>query len=215
MQVKLRKWEKPLLLAQVIKHRSDDTFTPTLKTRQNQKALQKSAFKAIENRYVGKVGRALAQGLDAESCNEAGYSLLTWAVKHRAWVPLVLALVQPKVPLEGGIFKLGSIQGVDVNKPDARGYTALHEAAMNGDTIESEILLRAGADPYIKTPDGMDFFELLYSAPRYGGKFPSNGLLAVDTAEVEDLKQWYDTLAMRFAVNSAFDEMDWDADGEA
>ncbi len=45
-------------------------------------------------------------------------------------------------------------RGVDLNEPDARGWTLLHEAARKGDAARAANLVAAGADPDARTPEG-------------------------------------------------------------
>lgn len=61
----------------------------------------------------------------------------------------------------GGSKSLGAIRtllayGADVNATQHGGYTALHAAAQNGDRAMVDLLLARGADPAMRSTDGMN-----------------------------------------------------------
>jgi uncharacterized protein len=51
-------------------------------------------------------------------------------------------------------------RGAEVDARMSEGATALHEAALNGDTVSVRMLLDAGADPSLKMPNGKTALEL-------------------------------------------------------
>jgi len=54
--------------------------------------------------------------------------------------------------------------GANVNARMSEGYTALHEAAFNGDVVSIRMLLAAGADPSLRVPDGRTAVDLARAA---------------------------------------------------
>jgi ankyrin repeat protein len=54
--------------------------------------------------------------------------------------------------------------GADPDAKQGGGYTALHEAAMNGRAQMAQVLLGAGADPTIRADDGRDASDLARDA---------------------------------------------------
>lgn len=64
--------------------------------------------------------------------------------------PLHAALVRPDAELIGMLLAAG----VEVDAPQAGGYTALHSAHRRGDAAVIELLMAAGADPTRRADDG-------------------------------------------------------------
>jgi ankyrin repeat protein len=72
--------------------------------------------------------------------------------------------------------------GADVNKAQWNGLTALTESVRYGHRECVELLVKAGADPWHKGPDGNDSFELARKTER-------NDILAIlDTARRSEVK---------------------------
>ena len=90
------------------------------------------------------VEQLLAQGADPNSQSDN-------AMKVRA---LHSVLARPRSPGATRIARVLLEAGADPNAQQDGGYTALHQAAMNGQAKIVDLLIEHGADPGVKADDG-------------------------------------------------------------
>jgi len=128
----------------VAKYKNDTTrykFTESV----NNKLTAKELFISIENTVngIGYIQPWLNEGGDIDVVDD-GWTLITLAANNN-WCSMIVFLLS---------------QGADINSTNYNGNTAL---MLNDDYRVTEILLRDGADPYIRNKQGKDFLEIMNS----------------------------------------------------
>ena len=103
-------------------------------------------FDYIKNGDLESVKKLVKSGLNIETKNFGGFSLLNYSVYY------------DKID----IFKYLLSKGVDVNSKNYRNVTPLHNSVLVSDLEIIKLLLEHGADPYMKDIDGniaMDYVK--------------------------------------------------------
>ncbi|MFA5104252.1 MAG: ankyrin repeat domain-containing protein [Candidatus Margulisiibacteriota bacterium] len=132
---------------------------------------------------VAKVKSLIASGIDVNAKDENGCVPLVWAAKFGGRLEMVETLVNAGAKVKDGgnnaeilkgvlmWHKIETLKylikhGIDVNSRDKFGWTALMNAAYDGDKEAVEVLIAAGADIEAKNNDG----DTALSLAREGGK---------------------------------------------
>lgn len=98
-----------------------------------------SPFAAVKSNNVMALTSMIDQGVDVNTRNESGQTLLMLAAMQYAREKLIEALIY---------------QGADIRARDKNGMNALMHAAAKGELENAELLLQIGIDPDIKDNDG-------------------------------------------------------------
>ncbi|MBA3954847.1 ankyrin repeat domain-containing protein [Candidatus Dependentiae bacterium] len=141
---------KKLLFALVL-------LLPCIRAMNDKQNIDQQLIKAAERGNVQQVAKLLEQGANPNVTNECGDTLLHAAISSGRNIQMVRILLE----------KGANINAVDVSS--GMDFTPLHMAAYLGDVDVAQILMEAGADPFIENGAGHKAMNIAYEECYLGG----------------------------------------------